>query len=99
LSSSICANGRQIYDPLSPIDASGNRTVYFANNMIPSTRFNTAGASLLGYFPQPNANVSATVNYISSQTSYPSTYPSIIGRIDRKVSEKHTLKAIISAPG
>ncbi len=98
-SAGLCTNGRQIYDPLSPIDASGNRTAYFANNIIPSTRFNTAGVNLLGYFPQPNANVSSTVNYVSSQTSYPSTYPSIIGRIDHKIGAKNTLSAIMFRAG
>src|SRR6185312_8936673 len=98
-STGLCTNGRQIYDPLSPIDASGNRTVFFANNIIPSTRFNKVGSNLLSYFPQPNANVSTTVNYVSSQTSYPSTYPSIIGRIDHKVSDRNTLSAIMFRAG
>jgi hypothetical protein len=97
----LCTSGRQLYDPLSPIDASGNRTVYFANNQIPSSRFNTAGVNLLSYYPQPNVtlNAAGTVNYLSSQTSYPSTYPSIIGRLDQKISDKNTMSAILFRAG
>jgi hypothetical protein len=97
----LCTNGRQIYDPLSPIDINGNRTAFFANNKIPTARFNTAGTNLLSYFPQPNValNSAGTVNYISSKTSYPSTYPSIIGRLDHKISEKNTLSAIMFRAG
>ncbi len=90
-SAGLCTSGRQIYDPLSAVDANGNRTTYFAGNIIPSARFNTAGVNLLGYYPQPNVtlNGAGTVTYISSQTSYPSTYPSIIGRLDHKISDKN----------
>ena len=100
-SAGFCTNGQQLYDPLSPIDASGNRTVYFANNQIPSNRFNATGVALLSYYPLPNTplNGAKTINYISNQTSFPNTYPSIIGRIDHKISEKNTLSAIMFRAG
>jgi len=100
-SSGLCTTGIQLYDPQSAVDTNGNRTTYFANNQIPTSRFNTAGVNLLSYYPQPNVtlNSAGTVNYISSKTSYPSTYPSIIGRLDHKVSEHNTLSAIMFRAG
>lgn len=81
-SAGLCTSGIQIYDPLSQVDASGNRIAYFANDMIPLTRFNATGAALLQYFPLPNSTTLANGNnYLFSQSSA-STYPSIIGRID-----------------
>ena len=99
--SGLCTSGIQIYDPLSPVDASGNRTAYFAGNVIPSTRFNATGVALLQYYPQPNATIAnSSLNYISNQTSYPSTYPSIIGRVDHSFDGgKNTLNAILFRAG
>jgi len=82
-SAGLCTSGIQIYDPLSPVDASGNRTNYFPGNIIPSTRLNATGVALLQYFPLPNSTTLANGNnYLSSQSSA-STYPSIIGRVDQ----------------
>lgn len=96
-----CLAGVQLYDPLSPVDASGNRTVFFANNNIAS-RINAAGAALLSYTPLPNvtgAAITSSANYISTQTSYPSTYPSFIGRIDHAFGSKNKLNAIMFRSG
>jgi hypothetical protein len=98
-SAGLCTSGIQIYDPLSPVDAAGNRTVYFANNVIPAGRISAAGRSLLNYFPEANANVSSSVNYISNQTSYPSTYPSFIFRVDHALGQKNKLNAVIFRSG
>lgn len=95
----LCTNGVQIYDPLSPVDAAGNRTVYFANNRIPTNRISAAAAALATYFPDPNANVSSTINYVSNQTSYPSTYPSFIFRLDQAIGQKNKLNAIFFRSG
>ena len=97
-SSGLCTSGIQLYDPNSPIDANNNRTVFFANNQIPSSRITTAGAAILSYFPVPNVPGAAitpgAVNYISSQTSYSSTYPSLIVRFDQAFGQKNKLNAI-----
>jgi hypothetical protein len=96
--SGLCTSGVQLYDPNSPVDASGNRTVFFANNQIPSSRITTAGAAVLSYFPAPNVTGAAitpgAVNYISSQTTYSSTYPSFIVRFDQAIGQKNKLNAI-----
>jgi hypothetical protein len=54
----LCTSGVQIYDPLSPVDANGNRTTYFPNNNLAS-RISPAGAALLSYVPLPNVPGSA----------------------------------------
>jgi hypothetical protein len=96
--SGLCTSGVQLYDPNSPVDANGNRTLYFANNIIPSSRLTTAGAAILSYFPTPNVSGAAitpgAVNYISSQTTYSSTYPSFIVRFDQAIGQKNKLNAI-----
>jgi len=96
----LCTNGIQIYDPLSPV--TGNvRTAYFANNIIPTNRINATGAALLSYYPLPNvagASPSAT-NYISNQTSYRSSYPSIIGRYDQAIGAKNKLNMTLFRSG
>ncbi len=100
-SAGLCQSGVQIYDPTSPVDASGNRTAYFANNNIAS-RISPTGAALLDYLPAPNvtnATAFTNPNYISTQTSYPSTYPSFIVRIDHALSSKNTLSAILFRSG
>lgn len=98
--SGLCTNGIQIYDPNSPV--TGNvRTTYFANNMIPTNRINATGAALLAYYPLPNvagASANAT-NYISSQTSYRSSYPSIIGRYDQAIGSKNKLNMTLFRSG
>ena len=101
-SSGLCTSGIQIYDPQSPIDSAGNRTTYFANNLIPTGRISQSGQSLLSYYPAPNVpGVSASTgsNYIATQTSYASTYPSIIVRIDQAIGTKNKLSAIIFRSG
>ena len=96
----LCTSGIQIYDPLSPIDALGNRTSYFAGNIIPASRFNATGTALLQYYPLPNAAIAnSSLNYLFSQSSA-STYPSIIGRLDQSLRDgKDTLNAILFRAG
>ena len=97
----LCLAGVQLYDPNSPLDANNNRTVFFANNNIAS-RINAAGAALVSYLPLPNvagAPITSSANYISTQTSYPSTYPSYIGRIDHAFGSNNKLNAIMFRSG
>jgi len=78
--SGLCTSGVQLYVPNSPVDANGNRTAYYANNNIASV-MSTTGKDFASYLPNSNvANSTALTNpnYISTQTSYPSTYPSFI---------------------
>ncbi|MCU1321092.1 MAG: Cna domain protein [Acidobacteriaceae bacterium] len=97
----LCLAGVQLYDPNSPLDGNNNRTAYFSNNNIVS-RINPAGAALASYLPLPNvagAPITSAANYISNQTSYPSTYPSFIGRIDHAFGSKNKLNAILFRSG
>jgi hypothetical protein len=99
-SSGLCTSGFQIYDPQSPIDSFGNRTQFFANNKIPTGR--QPGAALLTYYPLPNvagASANGGTNYVATQTSYDSTYPSIIVRIDQEIGLKNKISAILFRSG
>ncbi len=99
--SGLCTSGIQLYDPLSPLDAANNRTVFFPNNNIAS-RINPAGAALLSYVPLPNvpgAPITSAANYISTQTSYPNTDPSFIVRFDQAIGQKNKLNAIFFRNG
>ncbi len=100
-SAGLCTNGIQLYVPTSPLDGNGNRTQYFANNNI-SSSISTVGKNLLSYLPAPNvpgASATTNPNYISTQTSYPSTYPSFIVRIDQAIRQKDKLNAIFFRSG
>ena len=100
-SSGICT-GIQLYDPLSPFDPiTGNRSVYFPNNNIAS-RLTTAGTALASYFPAPNvsgAGPTTSPNYVSTQTSYRSRYPSWDVRIDHNLGPNDKINAIYFQAG
>jgi hypothetical protein len=95
-SAGLCTSGIQLYDPLSPVDPiTSNRSVYFPNNNIAS-RITTTGAALASYYPAANvagAGPTTSPNYISTQTSYRSTYPSWDIRIDQQLGAKDKLNA------
>ena len=99
-SSGLCTSGIQLYQPNSPVDASGNRTSYYANNNI-APAINPAGAALISYLPLPNVPGAAVTgtNYIATQTSYPSTYPSFIVRMDQAIGTKNKLNGIFFRSG
>jgi hypothetical protein len=92
----FCTSGVQLYVPNSPVDANGNRTQYFPNNNIASA-ISPVGAAYLTFLPKPN--VAGSTNYIATQTSYPSTYPSFITRVDHAVTQKNKLNAIYFQAG
>ncbi len=95
----LCTTGIQLYDPNSPIDSNGSRTVYFANNNIAS-RITKPGAALAGFYPSPTVpNTAFGTNYYSSQTSYRSTYPSFITRVDQSIGQKNKLNAVYFQAG
>lgn len=92
----LCTDGIQLYDPLSPVDANGNRTRYFPNNNIAS-RLNSTGTAMAAYLPAPNVSGATALtnpNYISTQTTYPATYPSFIGRFDQAIGQRNKLNVI-----
>jgi hypothetical protein len=100
-SAGLCTSGRQIYDPLSPVVA-GSRTVYFPNNNIAGPNsvgvtegLNPAGKALISYFPSVGSNFSTVQNYISTDTSYPNNYPSLIGRLDQAFGQKNKMSIIL----
>lgn len=98
--SGFCTIGIQLYDPNSPVDAAGNRTILFPNNNIAS-RITPQGAAVASYFPAPNvtpASISQP-NYNSNQTSYRQSLPSYIVRIDQAFGLKNKLSAIYFANG
>jgi len=96
----FCTSGVQLYRPTSALDGNNNRTAFYANNNIASA-INPTGAALMTYLPLPNmpgASVTST-NYISTKTSYPSTYPSFIFRLDHQVTAKNRLNATFFRSG
>lgn len=100
-STGLCTSGIQIYDPLSPVVGSV-RTQFFPRNMIPTGRINATGAALLSYYPLPNVagtTAASAINYTSNQTSYRSSYPSIIGRIDQAFGPKNKFNATMFRSG
>ena len=91
----LCTSGIQLYQPNSPIDANGNRTSYFANNNIASA-MTTAGSALASYYPAANvagASAQTSPNYVSTQTSYPSKYPSLVLRFDHDLNTNDKINA------
>ncbi len=95
-SNGLCTSGVQLYDPLSPVDSQGNRTAYFPNNNIAS-RLNGTGTAMAAYLPKPNVTAATALtnpNYVSTQTSYRSTYPSFIGRFDHAIGANNKLNII-----
>jgi hypothetical protein len=99
--SGLCTSGIQLYVPNSPLDVNGNRTQYYANNNIAGS-ISPVGTALLSYLPAPNvpgASATTSPNYVSTQTSYPSTYPSFIFRIDQSIHQKDKLNAIFFRSG
>jgi hypothetical protein len=100
-SAGLCTSGIQLYVPNSPLDVNGNRTQYFANNNIAGS-ISPVGAALLSYLPAanvPGASATTNPNYVSTQTSYPSTYPSFIFRIDQAIHQNDKLNAIFFRSG
>ncbi len=97
----LCQSGVQLYDPNAPVDANGNRTVFFPQNNI-AGRISASGAALATYFPQvnvPGATALSPVSYISNQTSYPSTYPSFIVRGDQAIGARNKLNVTLFRSG
>ena len=95
-SSGLCTSGVQLYVPNSPVDSNGNRTAYYANNNI-SSAMSATGKAFASYLPGPNvANSTALTNpnYISTQTSYRSTYPSFIARFDHAFGQRNKVNVI-----
>lgn len=88
----LAGGGVQIYDPLT-LDASNNRTP-FKYNLIPAGRISAVGAALLKFFPAPNSNQSAVVNYLSTNTGVPKTYYSFATRVDQILNARNRLNAI-----
>ncbi len=100
-SNGFCTSGRQIYDPLSPV-VNGVRTEYFPYNNIAGpnnagiTRgLNPAGVALMSYYPTVGSNFSTVQNYISTDTSFPNNYPSMIGRLDQSFGQKNKMNIIL----
>ena len=92
----LCTSGVQLYVPNSPLDANGNRTQYFANNNIAGA-LNATGRAFASYLPTPNvagANALTNPNFVATQTSYPSTYPSFIGRFDHAFGRNNKVNII-----
>ena len=95
-SNGLCTSGVQLYVPNSPVDANGNRTEYYANNNIASA-INATGKAFAAYLPAPNvpgATALTPTNYVSAQTTYPSTYPSFIARFDHAFGENNKVNII-----
>ncbi|MGH9604801.1 MAG: carboxypeptidase regulatory-like domain-containing protein [Terracidiphilus sp.] len=65
-----------------------------------SSAINATGAALASYFPAANvagstaASSASQPNYVSTQTTYPATYPSFIGRFDFELGQNDKLSVI-----
>jgi hypothetical protein len=85
-----------IYDPQSGQSVNGQwvRTT-FPGNIIPSSRFDSTGANIVGLFPLPNFPTSGPVNwqnnYISPNDATKYYFDNFIGRIDQQISEKERI--------
>ncbi len=79
--------GANVYDPAT-IDASGNRQP-FANNIIPSARFNPVAMKMLSYYP--SANRPGVSNNFYSSPGASSSANDYSARIDRRLSDRHNL--------
>ena len=76
----------RIYDPLT---LSGNTRLPFANNVIPSNRFNSAGKGLLGLYPDPN-RPGLTNNYASDSSRLYNSWQSDF-KIDHYMTQSHSV--------
>jgi hypothetical protein len=78
-----------IFDPATG-NANGTGRTQFANNKVPSFRFDPTSVKLLALLPMPNRNSDVQNNYIGSGSS-PFNTNEADGRIDWKISEKNTI--------
>jgi len=82
----------QIYDPSTTAPAANGRFSRqpFANNIIPSSRFNPTGVKIMSYLPMPNQAGSAdgTDNWFTPGPSG-DTFYSHMFRVDHSISDKH----------
>lgn len=95
-STGLCTSGIQLYKPYAAVDASGNRAAFYANNNV-AADLNATGSAMATYFPAPNvagSTAQTNPNYISTQTSYHSSYPSFIGRFDQTLGQRDKLFVI-----
>ncbi len=63
---------------------------------------NATGSAMAAYFPAanvPNATTTTIPNFVATQVSYPSSYPSFIGRFDFQLGQYDKLIAIGFRPG
>jgi hypothetical protein len=97
----LCTSGIQLYMPNSAVDANGNRLSYFPNNNIASA-ISASGAALASYYPSANvagASALTSPNYVSTQTAYPSKYPSWDVRIDHQLGVNDKINAVYVQAG
>lgn len=82
-----------IFDPDTTKPAGTNYTrAQFSGNVIPSSRINTIGLSLVKLYPDPNLQV-GTTNYYASNVPNRLDSKNSIGRVDYTRSEKDSLFA------
>ena len=81
------STGVTIYDP-ETIDAAGTRQP-FANNIIPTSRFNPVAVKMLSYYPEPNRPGMAN-NFFSQAGSNAATN-NFSTKIDRRISDRQNL--------
>ncbi|MEZ5356488.1 MAG: carboxypeptidase-like regulatory domain-containing protein [Bryobacteraceae bacterium] len=85
----------QIYDPQSTTPAANGRfrRTPFAGNIIPSSRLDKVGTSLVNLYPQPNqpGTVDGRNNYFNGALRSLEDYYVHIARVDHAFSENHRL--------
>ncbi len=88
-----------IYDPATtvadPTSPTGLRRTPFANNMIPASRFDSAGRNVANLYPLPN-RAGAANNYLYNPTRQ-SQQNLFDGRVDHTINQNNTLFARYSS--
>jgi hypothetical protein len=93
----LTANGRQLYNPFSPVDSKGNRSQVFTNNDI-SAYVNPVAANLVKYFPEPTLPYSAIqtlgYNFVAKDDTNTDHYWSLIARIDHQITPSQKITGL-----
>jgi hypothetical protein len=83
----------QIYDPGTRVAATGGHIQEspFANNIVPTNRFNAVAKNIIKYYPAPTSTPSAdgTNNLLEPDLAEPLKFRNHLWRVDQNISEKH----------
>ena len=84
------ASGRTIFDPATTDPANGNARQAFAENKIPSTRFDPVAKAFMDLYPDPNVPGADVSNYVLTG-NFRDWVQSTNARVDHNFSARHQL--------